>query len=314
MLKVSGVHHVAIGVRDLKTMLAFYREFLGFTETIAEFAESEQEVMREVARNPRAVFYGATIQQKAGGIMLEFIRMVEPAPRPIRAKPAYGDIGVGKVTLTTADVPGLWRELKDSVPFLSEPKTATIAGRAHEFVYCRDPEGNLIEIASGDAARGERFGGAWSAGIAVSNLERSLPFYRDFLGFATTEIDVHEGFSDLVDEAAGAPGTRVRSCLLSTEAAGGTSLELFETLRPRGRSLPFSALWGDFGYLQASFMCGDVYGAAAELEAAGVDLLCSPKVLDAGPDHPDPGVFVYARDPDGICIEFVFVPEMGDGR
>ena len=314
MFKVSGVHHVAIGVKDLKTTLAFYRELMGFTETFAEFAESEQEIMREVARNPRAVFFGATIQQKAGGIMLELIRMVEPAPRPIRSLPAYGDIGVGKITLTAADVPGLWRDLKDSVPFLSEPKTATIAGRAREFVYCRDPEGNLIEIVSGDCVPGERFGGCWSAGMAVSNLERSLPFYRDFLGFTVTAIDVHEDFSGLVDEAAGAPGTRVRSCLLSTEGGGGTSLELFETLQPRGRSLPFSALWGDFGYLQASFACADVYRAAAELEAAGVDLLCSPKVLDAGPDHPDPGVFVYARDPDGICIEFLFVPEMGDKR
>jgi len=39
-----------------------------------------------------------------------------------------------------------------------------------------------------------------------------------------------------------------------------------------------------------------------------MDLLCSPKVMDGGPDHPDPGVFVYARDPDGIPIEFVFIP------
>jgi len=30
--------------------------------------------------------------------------------------------------------------------------------------------------------------------------------------------------------------------------------------------------------------------------------------MDGGPDHPDPGVFVYARDPDGIPIEFVFIP------
>ena len=86
-------------------------------------------------------------------------------------------------------------------------------------------------------------------------------------------------------------------------------IELFETLSPRGRSIPFSTLWGDFGYLQLAFDCDDIRGVAADLEAAGVELLCSPKVMDAGPDHPDPGEFVYARDPDGIPIEFVFVPK-----
>jgi catechol 2,3-dioxygenase-like lactoylglutathione lyase family enzyme len=290
-------------------MTSFYRDLMGFTRVFAEFPESEQEIMREVTRSHRAVFSGATLQQKAGGIMLEYIRMVEPVPRPIRANPRYGDLGVMKTTISTPDVPSTWAKLRDRVAFCSQPKTVALDGFGeYEFVYCMDPEGNLVEIVSGSPGPQEMFGGVWAAGIGVSDLERSLPFYRAFLGFKTIVLDAHERFSGLVDEVSGVSDTRVRSCLLSTGVEGAGMIELIETLRPRGRPLPFSALWGDFGYLQAAFNCHDVKQAAEELQAAGVDLLCSPKVMDAGPDHPDPGEFVYARDPDGIPIEFLFVP------
>ena len=300
---------MAIGVNDLASMTAFYRDLMGFTEVFAEFGESEQEIMREVTRSSRAVFYGATLQQKAGGIMLEFIRMMEPAPRPIRRSVRYGDVGVAKITLSTADVVSVWAALKDRVDFCSSPKTTEIPGLGeYQFIYCRDPEGNLVEIRSDGSDSGQMFGGAWSAGVAVTDLDRSVPFYRDFLGLNVVAADVHTGFSGQVDELTGTAGTHVRSCLLSTGGQGEGMLELFETVGPRGRSLPFSALWGDFGLLQVAFNCDDVDGIAVDLAAAGMDLLCSPKVLDGGPDHPDPGVFVYARDPDGVPIEFVFIP------
>ncbi len=308
MSSVSAVHHLAIGVRDLGTMMGFYRDLMGFTEVFAEFAESEQAIMCEVTRSPRTVFYGATLQQRAGGIMIEFIRMVEPAPRPIRRTVRYGDVGVSKITLATKDVGLVWEALRDRVDFCSVPRTTEIPGLGtYQFVYCRDPEGNLVEIRSGASGIEQMFGGACSAGVAVSDLDRSLPFYRDFLGLKMV-VDIHENFSGLIDEVVGSVGARVRSCLLSADGEEQGMLELFETLDPRGRSLPFAALWGDFGHLQVAFDCEDVDGIAGELVQAGMSLLCSPKVLDAGPGHPDPGVFVYARDPDGIPVEFLHIP------
>ena len=310
MSRVFGVHHVAIGVKDLDAMLAFYRDLMGFTEVFAEFGESEQEIMHEVTRSSRVVFYGATIRQKAGGIVLEFIRMVEPAPRPIRRDFRYGDIGVAKISIATPDVPSVWASLKDRVRFCSEPKTATLPGR-------RRPPVRLLPRPGGEPG-GDRLGRcrggrhvrrSMRSGLAVTDLERSVPFYRDFLGFDGQEADIRESFSGLVDEVSGTAGTRVRSCLLSASGQSNTMIELFETLNVRGRSIPFSTRWGDLGYLQAAFDCSDVNAIAADLEAAGLDLLCSPKVMQAGPDHPDPGEFVYARDPDGIPIEFLFVPE-----
>jgi hypothetical protein len=40
----------------------------------------------------------------------------------------------------------------------------------------------------------------------------------------------------------------------------------------------------------------------SRLESAGMEFLCSPKIKDEGE-------FVYAKDPDGIPIEFLFLPK-----
>jgi catechol 2,3-dioxygenase-like lactoylglutathione lyase family enzyme len=300
---VSGVHHVAIGVKDLERMKSFYRNVVGFSDIFAEFAESEQPVMREVTRSSRAVFAGVILAQKGGGVLLELIHMSEPLPRPVRADFRYGDIGVAKVTVAVTDVNRTYEALKDGAVFCTPPKSAVVPGWGdYVFFYCRDPEGNLVELVSAGVGAEGISGVCRSVGLSVSNLERSLAFYRDRLGFTTVFIDIHEGFSGLVDEVSGSAGTCVRSCLLSANKDRACMIELFEVVTPRGRSIPFSTRWGDFGYLQTAFSCDDIRATAA-----GMELLCNPKVMEGGiPDHP--GEFVYVRDPDGIPVEFLFLP------
>jgi catechol 2,3-dioxygenase-like lactoylglutathione lyase family enzyme len=307
---ISGVHHVALGVRDLEGMKAFYRGVLGFSEVFAEFDDSEQEIMREVARSSRVVFGGAILQQKAGGILLELIRMREPAPRPVHKSRTYGDIGVAKVTVAVSDLDLIRRKLKGKVAFCSGPKrTAIPEWGEYRFVYCRDPEGNLIELAEfADGEIEDDFGGARSIGVSVTDLDRSVSFYRTLLGLNTTVIKRHTAFSGLVDEMAGATGAEVRSCLLSATGKGDGAVEIFEVIKPRGRSIPFATLWGDFGYLQVAFNCSDIPGMVSRGNEGGMEFLCSPKVMEGGiPDHP--GEFVYGKDPDGVPIEFLFLPE-----
>lgn len=308
MGRISGVHHVAIGVENLEGMKSFYRGLLGFTETFAEFGESEQEIMREVTRSSRAVFSGAILGQKAQGILVELIHMSEPAPRTIRDDFRYGDIGVAKMTVVVSDVQVVYEELRGRIDFCSRPRAAVIPGWGdYPFAYCKDPEGNLVELVSTRATEKGVFQGACSIGISVTDIERSISFYRDILGLEKV-VENHAAFSGIVDEISGGRASRVRSCLLSAKGGSRMTIELFEVSQPRGRSIPFAANWGDFGYLQVAFSCDDIRGMASDIEAAGTSLLCSPKVMDGGiPDHP--GEFVYARDPDGIPVEFLFLPE-----
>ena len=302
MYKISGVHHVAIGVASLEKMKAFYQGVLACSKVFAEFPQVEHEAMSELLRTSGIVFSAILCSQEAGGIIFELAQMATPAPRAIRRDFRYGDIGVAKTTIAVSDLERFYGEQKGRINFLSRPKSVKIPKwGSYNFVYGKDPEGNLIELASGDSLPARNgFGGARWVGVSVTDLERSMSFYRKHFRLDKVIIDVHESFSGLVDEVSGGHRTGVLSCLLANSQGDGM-VELFEVTRPRGRSIPFATRWGDFGYLQLCFNCDNVEEMAAYCEKEGLDFLTHLKVFN----DERAGAFIYVRDPDGIPVEFL---------
>jgi catechol 2,3-dioxygenase-like lactoylglutathione lyase family enzyme len=301
MYEIAGVHHVAIGVSSLEAMKSFYRDVLGFKTGPMESPAAPQAVMSDITRGVTPVFAASMLSLDASGIIVEFIRMETPSPRPIRRDFRYGDIGVNKMTIAVSDVKEVYGELKNKVDFCSGPKTAGIPGwGAYDFVYGKDPEGNLIEFASGVKLPGKGgAGGVFSVGISVTDLPRSIAFYQKNTGFDILLVAPHESFSGLVDEVSGAKSTTVRSCILSSRRGGGI-VELFEVLEPRGRSIPSYTLWGDFGYLQTCLDCKNVPEIADRFEKDGLEFVLKLQRMPG-----EEAAFTYIRDPDGIALEFL---------
>jgi catechol 2,3-dioxygenase-like lactoylglutathione lyase family enzyme len=299
-----GVHHIAIGVNDFEKAKAFYMEVLGLDNVFVDFAAADYPALTDVVRwfNPR--YRAILVSHVSGGIIVELVRMIDPIPRLMRRDFRYGDIGLSKVTIAVADVDRLYTEMAGKTTFCGVPRSTALPGiGAYRFVYCRDPEGNLVELMSTSAAGPDKHGGVWSVGIAVSDLERSVDFYRTFGGFDRTVVDIHDSFSGLVDGLTGIEGSRLRSCLLANSAADGL-VELFEVEKPRGRSIPFGATWGDFGYLQVCLngkQGDDVFQMAAHFNDNGMEFLCGPQLMG---DEKE-GAFFYGKDPDGIPVEFL---------
>jgi catechol 2,3-dioxygenase-like lactoylglutathione lyase family enzyme len=302
MSRVSGVDHAGIGVRNWELMKSFYMHVVGFNRVFGEMPEDDHEPIHALLRTSPTIHSAIHLGHEAGGISVALFRMTRPVPRPIRKDFRYGDIGLNKMTMSVSDVDQAYRDLRKSVSFCSEPKSVMIPEWGeHRFVYCKDPEGNLIEFVSGPFAPTEnRFGGVHWIGIGVTDLERSKVFYQKHLEFDRLVIENHRAFSGLVDEVSGGLGTEVRSCLLANSGGNGM-IELFEVLKPRGRSIPFGVQWGDFGYLQVCLSGADVRSMAAYCEAEGLELLAPPQTI-GDPEHG--GAFMYLRDPDGIPVEF----------
>ena len=301
MYKGSGVHHVGIGVEKLDEMKPFYRNILGFNNTFIEFGDSPQEMMETVVKTRPVHFSMVMFNQEPDGVLVELVQMSKPVPRAIRRDFRYGDIGVAKITMVVKDVHNAYEELKDKVKFCSAPKSAVIPGRGdYHFVYCKDPGGNLIEFISGaDLQPKNKFCEFRSVGISVTDLARSMDFYRNRLGFDTVVIETHEKFSGLVDEISGSEGTQVRSCVLANSRGGGM-VELFEVTAPRGRSIPFGTVWGDFGYLQTCLVCENIAEIVPAYLSQGIEHV-SDFVVN------DDASFIYLKDPDGIPVELLLI-------
>ena len=138
-------------------------------------------------------------------------------------------------------------------------------------------------------------------GITVSNLERSLAFWRDVLGFEISHT-AHQT-SDLAREITGVKGAEIKLAVLKTP--GGHKIELLEYIAPADRKRA-DIRPCDVGSVHVALLVHDLDSmlertAASDWKAAG-----KPQRLQSGPNAGKR--VVYVRDPDGTTIEFMEMP------
>ena len=141
-------------------------------------------------------------------------------------------------------------------------------------------------------------------GFTVANLERSLAFWRDVLGFELSHRPHHTG--DLAAEVTGVPGAEISIAVLK---GYGHKIELLEYLAPpdRKRVTPRPC---DVGSVHVAFTVADLDAVLSAIAASGWKAAGEPQTLKAGPNAGKR--VVYVRDPDGTTIEFMQPPPNRD--
>ena len=139
--------------------------------------------------------------------------------------------------------------------------------------------------------------GADHTSYTVSDMKRTLAFYRDLLGF---EI-IHERpavINNYFRAIVGFPDSVVHAVELRIP---GTThcLELFEYKQPRGT--PQNLTPNNPGSSHIAYLVDDLRAMYAKLKAHNVTFISEPVFIDEGPNLG--GWSLYMRDPDGIVIE-----------
>lgn len=129
--------------------------------------------------------------------------------------------------------------------------------------------------------------------LSVSDLNRSLMFYRDLLGLELIRI-IEPREDPKLGMITGMPDARARIAHLRL---GENMLELFQYVTPCGRSLPKDHRQADHGFIHAGFRSTDVREDFCRLSEKGVLFISEPVEFR-------PGVWVvYFRGPDGEVCE-----------
>jgi RimJ/RimL family protein N-acetyltransferase len=141
-------------------------------------------------------------------------------------------------------------------------------------------------------------------GITVSDLGRSLRFYRELLGLTVLDA-VHESDADL----AALVGLEAADVSIADLATGdGRILELVRFHSPAGTALRQSNR--DPGSAHLALAVDDLEATLRRLVAAGVEQLSArPVTLRAPGTSWDGCACVYVRDPDGAFVELVQRPD-----
>lgn len=141
--------------------------------------------------------------------------------------------------------------------------------------------------------------------VTVSDLERSLAFYRDTLGLK--EVERHRLEGETISTMVAKAHVVMQVVRLVAPETPGIMIDLQQYVEPGG-SISTAQL-GDVAHSHFCFGVKDMGNACRELRERGVELVSDPVVF-----HLSSGELkvVFLKDPDGFVLELVEYPESTD--
>lgn len=141
-------------------------------------------------------------------------------------------------------------------------------------------------------------------GIVVSDMAKSLEFYRDFLG-----LEVWADFednTDYVQAITDVPGAHLR--MVKLKSPEGCSVELLQYLsHPQEVPEPRKAY--DVGCNHVSLQVDDIDGLYEKLTKHGIRFHAPPMLSTSGGSKT-----TYCRDPEGVIVELVEILPRDNSR
>jgi len=137
-------------------------------------------------------------------------------------------------------------------------------------------------------------------GITVSDLERSLKFWRDVLVFELSHRAHQKG--EMAEQITGVAGAEI---LLGVVKAPGHKIELLEYRAPADRK-KLEARPCDVVSVHVALTVDNLDAVLEAIAAPGWKAAGKPQTLTTGPNAGKR--VIYVRDPDGTTIEFMQLP------
>jgi glyoxylase I family protein len=138
-------------------------------------------------------------------------------------------------------------------------------------------------------------------GITVSNVERSLAFWCNVLGFELSHRAHHTG--DLASQVTGVAGAEISIAVVK---GYGHKIELLEYVQPTDRKLSFQYRPCDVGFVHVALTVDNLDAISDAMAGSGWKAPGRPQTLTSGPNARKR--VVYVRDPDGNTIELMQPP------
>jgi catechol 2,3-dioxygenase-like lactoylglutathione lyase family enzyme len=140
-------------------------------------------------------------------------------------------------------------------------------------------------------------------GMGVRDVERTYDFYRDLMGFRVELSDETEYQVDMTPIVGDLVEMRV---MMAVNIAGGAAIELVEHTSTKPMEAEEPLQWGDIGYLELGLKVHQLDDVYLDLKRKGVEFITpvlSMELSSGGTER-----YAYIRDPDGLLIQLVEVP------
>jgi catechol 2,3-dioxygenase-like lactoylglutathione lyase family enzyme len=144
-----------------------------------------------------------------------------------------------------------------------------------------------------------------AVGVTVSDMDRSVNFYSQVLGFE--KVSDAEVAGDAYEKLEGVFGLRMRVVRMKL---GDETLELTEYLAPRGRPIPVDSRSNDRWFQHVAIIVSDMDRAYQMLRKSRVEFASSgPQRLPDWNKNAGGIEAFYFKDPDGHTLEILHFPQ-----
>lgn len=308
---ISGIQQIGIGVSDVQEAFAWYRKHFGMRVKVFEEAAEANLMLPYTGGKPHNRHAIFSLNLRGGG-GFEIWQYTSRTPEDPTFEIHTGDLGMFICKVKCPDVHKTYSVLKEAgVQLLGEVETDP-NGAPH--CYLKDPYGNIFELVSNQECFSKyasiSTGGAAGAVMGVSDMDKSLPFYRELLGYDQIVYDRSGHFDDL-RQLPGGLSTFRRVLLRHSKPRvgsfarlfGSSEIELIQVLDRKPRRIFENRYWGDHGFIHLCFDINGMEHLKQRCEKLGHPFTVdSSKSFDMGEAA---GHFSYVEDPDGSLIEFV---------
>jgi glyoxylase I family protein len=138
---IRGIHHVALHTPNFDRMAKFYLEAFGFEPAVDEFRWSGHRPTDEAIDVPGSS--ARTLMMRAGNCYIELFEYFSPPSRDVGpARP--NDHGYTHFCVDVTDIENEFDRLAGLGMTFPLPKPADFG--TVQFIYGKDPDGNVIEI------------------------------------------------------------------------------------------------------------------------------------------------------------------------
>lgn len=308
---ISGIQQIGVGTTDFRKSWNWYIEMFGINVRILEDDTVAERMLPYTGGKPWKRHACIAISLQGGG-GFEIWQYSNRKPTPCSFDIAVGDLGIFAAKLNCRDVEAFYKELSLKWDRCTEIETLPDGTPCF---YVKDLYGNLFQIVENKRVFIEQHrltGGMAGAVIGVSDMDSSIKFYNEVLGYSIVKSDTTGPFSkhDVMPEA----DKLCRRVILAApkrrgafaELFGDSTIELVQALERTPRKIYEGRYWGDPGFIQ---VCFDVVGmdnmkrfCASKGHPFTVDSCPNGEIFDMGDAS---GRFAYIEDPDGTLIELV---------
>lgn len=316
---ISGIQQVGIGTEDFRKTWDWMIRVFGADTKILEDDTVAERMLPYTGNKPQKRHACIAMNMQGGG-GFEIWQYSERKPHPCAFEVQVGDLGTFCAKINCRNVRAFYETIDNRQKTKDDNVQHTTLSAMPDgkpTFYVWDLYGNLFQIVEqADAVfvdKGLMTGGIAGAMVGVTDMERSIRFYGEVLGYDKMIYDRTDVFADFASLPGGEG--RFRRVLLTpskkregafAEVFGTSTIELVQALDRTPKKIYEGRYWGDPGFIQ---ICFDVTGMKALGEFCAqkghpftVDSCPEGEVFDMGEAS---GHFTYIEDPDGNLIEFV---------